>query len=44
MVFDLKKLGKSYRNIELLLSEWGFSISYVTTKNIIDRWENENSF
>ena len=44
MVFILRKLDYSYRNIEAKLKQIGFIISHTTSNKIMDRWDKENTF
>ena len=44
MIFILRKLDYSYRNIEIKLKELGFNVTHMTAKNVIDRWESEKTF
>ena len=44
MVYILRKLQFSFRNIEDKLKELGFNISHTTAKRIIDRWESDLTF
>ena len=44
MVYILRNLQFSYRNIEDKLKELGFNISHTIAKRIIHRWEQDLTF